>query len=120
MVIVLVAVFFVSGADAASVVMGMLSSRGNLSPTRPIVVLWGVFTGAAAAILLIAGGLEALQQPAIIAAAPFMLVMVGLLVGLFKALGQEVVPLFIPEPAPAQGTPRAVPANPSPPAMGTR
>src|SRR3712207_4423442 len=75
-VIVLVALFFVSGADAASVVMGMLSSRGNLSPTRPIVVLWGVFTGAAAAILLVAGGLEALQQAAIIAAAPFMIVMV--------------------------------------------
>ncbi|CAA9463304.1 MAG: Glycine betaine transporter OpuD [uncultured Solirubrobacteraceae bacterium] len=119
-VIVLVALFFVSGADAASVVMGMLSSRGNLSPSRPVVILWGVFTGSAAAILLVAGGLEALQQAAIIAAAPFMLVMVGLSVGLFKALGQEVAPLFVPEPAPGQAVPRAVPAKPSPPAMGAR
>jgi glycine betaine transporter len=68
-VIVLVALFFVSGADAASVVMGMLSSRGSLSPARPVVVLWGVFTGAAAAILLLAEGLSALQQAAIIAQA---------------------------------------------------
>jgi choline-glycine betaine transporter len=119
-VIVLVALFFVSGADAASVVMGMLSSSGNLSPTRPVVILWGVFTGAAAAILLVAGGLEALQQAAIIAAAPFMLVMVGLSVGLFKGLGQEVAPLFVPEPAPGPGTPRAVPVKPSPPPMGAR
>jgi choline-glycine betaine transporter len=119
-VIVLVALFFVSGADAASVVMGMLSSRGNLSPTRPVVILWGVFTGATAAILLVAGGLEALQQAAIIAAAPFMLVMIGLSIGLFKALGQEAAPLFIPEPAPAPSAPRAVPAKPSPPAMGAR
>src|ERR671914_1335589 len=31
-VVILVALFFISGADAASVVMGMLSSRGNLHP----------------------------------------------------------------------------------------
>jgi choline/carnitine/betaine transport len=88
-VIVLVALFFVSGADAASVVMGMLSSRGSLTPARPVVVMWGVFTGAAAAILLLAGGLPALQQAAIIAAAPFTLVMIGLCVSLFKALNAD-------------------------------
>ena len=91
-VIVLVALFFISGADAASVVMGMLSSRGSLTPARPVVVIWGVLTGAAAAILLLAGGLQALQQAAIIAAAPFTLVMIGLCVGLFKGLGQEAAP----------------------------
>ena len=88
-VIVLVALFFVSGADAASVVMGMLSSRGSLTPARPVIILWGVFTGAAAAILLVAGGLQALQQAAIIAAAPFTLVMIGLCVSLFKALSMD-------------------------------
>jgi choline-glycine betaine transporter len=101
-VIVLVALFFVSGADAASLVMGMLSSRGNLSPARPVTVLWGVSTGAAAAILLLAGGLEALQQAAIIAAAPFTLVMIGLCISLFKGLGREAVPLILPEPTAAQ------------------
>ena len=101
-VIVLVALFFISGADAASVVMGMLSSRGSLSPARPVVILWGVATGAASAVLLLAGGLEALQQAAIIAAAPFMVVMIGLCVGLFKALGTEAAPIILPEPAPGQ------------------
>ena len=47
--IVLVALFFVSGADAASLVMGMLSSRGSLTPPRAVTMLWGGVTGAAAA-----------------------------------------------------------------------
>ena len=99
-VIVLVALFFVSGADAASLVMGMLSSRGSLTPSRPVTVLWGVATGASAAILLLAGGLSSLQQAAIIAAAPFTIVMVGLCVSVFKALAEEAAPLIIPESAP--------------------
>jgi len=98
-VIVLVALFFVSGADAASVVMGMLSCRGSLSPPRPVIIVWGTCTGAAAAVLLLAGGLSALQQAAIIAAAPFTLVMIGLCLSLIKALNREVPPILTP-PAP--------------------
>ena len=41
-VIVLVGLFFVSGADAASLVMGMLSSRGVHNPPRPVTIFWGV------------------------------------------------------------------------------
>ena len=33
-VMLLVAIFFVSGADAASIVMGTLSQRGTLTPSR--------------------------------------------------------------------------------------
>jgi choline-glycine betaine transporter len=108
-VIVLVALFFVSGADAASLVMGMLSSRGSLSPARVVTVVWGVSTGAAAAILLLANGLTALQQAAIIAAAPFTVVMLGLCVSLFKALASDVPAVIRPEPAPgtAESTPAA-------------
>jgi choline/carnitine/betaine transport len=89
LVIVLVALFFVSGADAASVVMGMLSTGGAISPPRWVVIVWGVLTGAAASVLLLAGGLDALQQAAIIAAAPFLLVMIGLCVSLIMALRDD-------------------------------
>ena len=99
-VIVLVALFFISGADAASLVMGMLSSYGNLNPGRLVTVFWGVSTGASAAVLLLAGGLSSLQQAAIIAAAPFTLVMIGLCISVFKALAEEAAPLIIPESAP--------------------
>jgi len=108
-VIVLVALFFVSGADAASVVMGMLSCRGSLSPPRIIVVVWGVLMGAAASVLLLAGGLEALQQAAILVAAPFLLVMIGLSVGLMKALRADSAQLVI-EPQPATRFEREEPA----------
>jgi glycine betaine transporter len=111
--IILVAFFFVSGADAASVVMGMLSSRGNINPQSWIVVIWGTLTGAAAAILLLAGGLDGLQTAAILSAAPFVLVMIGLCWSLLKALRTEQVPGVIPgaeapEPGRAMSRPRGV------------
>jgi glycine betaine transporter len=101
-VIVLVALFFVSGADAASLVMGMLSTRGSLAPPRPVTVMWGVSTGAAAAILLLANGLSALQQAAIIAAAPFTLVMIGLCISLLKGMAGEAGQLVVTEPSPRE------------------
>ncbi|MGH3750296.1 MAG: BCCT family transporter, partial [Micromonosporaceae bacterium] len=91
-VIILVALFFVSGADAGSVVMGTLSSRGALEPSNSVVILWGVLTGAVAAVLLYAGGenaLLALQTLTIIAALPFLFVMVGVCWGLMRELRQE-------------------------------
>jgi choline/carnitine/betaine transport len=87
LVMVLVAIFFVSGADAASIVMGSLSERGTLSPSRKSVIFWGVVMGAVAAVMLLVGGDEALtglQNLTIIAALPFALVMVGLAVSLAK------------------------------------
>jgi glycine betaine transporter len=88
--IFLVAIFFVSGADAASVVMGMLSSRGSLTPDSGIVVLWGALAAASAAVLLVMGGLKGLQTASIIAAAPFLLVMIGLCVALWRSLMDEL------------------------------
>ena len=38
---ILVAIFFVSGADAASIVMGTLSQKGTIEPSRWIVIFWG-------------------------------------------------------------------------------
>ncbi|MBP7000465.1 BCCT family transporter [Amaricoccus sp.] len=86
----LVAIFFVSGADAGSVVMGMLSERGTTEPASRVVVLWGVMAGASASVLLVMGGLGGLQTAAIIAAAPFLVVMGGLCVSLWHALMDEL------------------------------
>ena len=98
--IILVALFFVSGADAASMVMGMLSSKGHLHPKAWTVIVWGVFTGAAAAICLLAGAIQgsvdaaltALQSVAIASAAPFVLILIGLCFSIMKALREEQVP----------------------------
>ncbi|MCW2536179.1 MAG: Choline/carnitine/betaine transporter [Modestobacter sp.] len=92
LVMVLVAIFFVSGADAASIVMGSLSERGTLQPSRMTVVFWGVVMGAVAAVMLLVGGddaLTGLQNLTIIAALPFALVMVGMAVALAKDLRSD-------------------------------
>ncbi|WP_370287610.1 BCCT family transporter [Nocardioides sp.] len=87
-VMVLVAIFFVSGADAASIVMGSLSEHGSTSPRRPVVIFWGVATGAVAAVMLLAGtdALEGLQTITIVAALPFVFVLIGLAVSLVADL----------------------------------
>ncbi|XKG28307.1 BCCT family transporter [Phycicoccus jejuensis] len=93
-VMVLVAIFFVSGADAASIVMGTLSQRGTMEPSRWNVVFWGVATGAVAAVMLLVGGdsaLTGLQNLTIVAALPFALVMVGLAWALVRDLREDPV-----------------------------
>ncbi|MER7054249.1 BCCT family transporter [Streptomyces sp. NPDC000351] len=98
LVMVLVGIFFVSGADAASIVMGTLSQKGALEPSRWVVVFWGVVTGAVAAIMLLVGSgegdaLAGLQNLTILAAAPFVVVMIGMCVALMRDLRRD--PLMV-------------------------
>jgi choline-glycine betaine transporter len=91
-----VGIFFVSGADAASIVMGTLSERGTIEPSRPTVIFWGVATGAVAAVMLLVGGanaLDGLQTITIVAALPFAVVMIGLAAALVKDLRND--PLMV-------------------------
>lgn len=91
-VMLLVGIFFVSGADAASIVMGTLSERGTIEPSRPTVIFWGVATGAVAAVMLLVGGanaLSGLQTITIVAALPFAVVMIGLAAALVKDLRND-------------------------------
>ncbi|MGC5026406.1 MULTISPECIES: BCCT family transporter [unclassified Tsukamurella] len=100
LVVLLVGIFFVSGADSASIVMGTLSQRGAEEPNRMITIFWGVLTGTVAALLLWVSGDDALtgiKQMAIIAAAPFLVVMVGMCVGLMMDLWHD--PLIVAERA---------------------
>jgi glycine betaine transporter len=85
----LIAIFFVTGADSASIVMGMLSQRGCEEPKRRLTVFWGVTTGAVAAVLLWSGGLKALQTLVILVAGPFMLILIAMCVSTLKALRDE-------------------------------
>jgi choline/carnitine/betaine transport len=109
LVVVLVSIFFVSGADAASIVMGSLSERGTLEPSRPTVIFWGVATGAVAAVMLLVGGDEALsglQTITIVAALPFVVVMIGLCVSLVRDLRND--PLVVRREYGAQAVEQAV------------
>jgi glycine betaine transporter len=93
--IFLIAIFFITGADSASIVMGMLSQHGDEEPKRWLVIFWGVAQGAVASVLLWSGGdelrsgLEALQRLVIIVGGVFMLVIIAMCVSLMKALRAE-------------------------------
>jgi choline/carnitine/betaine transport len=96
---VLVAIFFITGADSASLVMSSLSSNGSSEPKRGLVIFWGTLTGAVAAVMLLAGGdepseaLSGLQRITIVAALPFVVVMLLLCFALAKDLRRDPLSL---------------------------
>jgi choline-glycine betaine transporter len=96
---VLIGIFFVTGADSASLVMSSLSSNGSNEPSRGLVIFWGLLTGAVAAVMLLAGGdvpseaLSGLQRITIVAALPFVLVMLLLCFALARDLRRDQLSL---------------------------
>jgi choline/glycine/proline betaine transport protein len=65
-------------------------------PEPPVMhrVIWGLKEGLVAAVLLLAGGLSALQTAAITAALPFSVIMLFMAWGLVRALRAERQPSF--------------------------
>ena len=87
--VVLVIMYFVTSADSNTYVLAVISSDGRLHPSRPLMGMWGVLTGATAAVLLYAGGLEALQTAVMLSAAPFIFVILALAVSLVMMLRRD-------------------------------
>lgn len=87
--IALVVLYFVTGADSNTYVLSVISSDGRMDPSRSMMCMWGLLTGATAAVLLYAGGLEALQAAVMLSAAPFILVILALAVSLVMLLRRD-------------------------------
>ena len=81
--------FFVVSADSCTIVLGMLSSGGNADPKNSIKIFWGVAMGASAGILLVMGGLKALETASILGAFPFTIVMFFILYTTIKMLNDD-------------------------------
>lgn len=96
--VLLVAIFFVTSADSGSLVIDTIASGGADETPRWQRVYWCLLLGASAAILLVAGGLGALQAATLAAALPFAVIMVLLLWGLARQMGADVRGLTL-EPA---------------------
>lgn len=90
--IVVVALFFATSADSASLVVDMLcSGDGEAGPVRQR-AFWGISLGAIAASLIVLGGdeaLETLQQVITVMGLPIFVLVFAMLVTLFLALRQE-------------------------------
>lgn len=84
--LVVIFTFFVVSADSATIVLGMFSSGGDNSPRTSLKILWGVAMAASAGILMVMGGLKAVQTVSIVAVLPFIFIMFGLCYSTYKML----------------------------------
>jgi glycine betaine transporter len=71
--IVLLFTFLVTSADSATFVISMMTSRGNLDPPLRLKVFWGVVLAALTLVLVVGGGVDALQAATLVFAFPLVL-----------------------------------------------
>src|SRR5690606_32935966 len=81
-----IVLFFVTSSDSASLVVDMIASGGKQDPPVGQRIFWALLEGVVAAVLLIAGGLTALQTAAITTAVPFCLIVIAMCVALVRGL----------------------------------
>jgi len=84
-----VILFFITSSDSASLVADMIASGGNQNPTMGTRLFWGILEGVLAAVLLMAGGLTALQTGSIVLGLPLVLVIIVMCVSLVRGLRQD-------------------------------
>jgi choline/glycine/proline betaine transport protein len=85
----LVMIFFVTSCDSGSLVMGILTCGGRTDIGVPQRAFWAVLAGVVAAVLMLGGGLTALQTASISTGLPFAVVVVLMAVGLVKAFRMD-------------------------------
>ncbi|EOG3620232.1 BCCT family transporter [Pseudomonas putida] len=101
-VCLLLAVHFVTAADAGTQVMCMLNAVGGVSPPNWLRVMWCVLEGAIAASLIIAGGLTAIQLASIVVGLPIAIYMALASYSLLRTLRMNAE-LTAPANTPAKG-----------------
>ncbi|MDZ7833652.1 MAG: BCCT family transporter [Desulfobacterales bacterium] len=87
--IVLVISFFVTSSDSGSLVVDAFTSGGKLNSPVGQRVFWATMEGAVAAVLLIGGGLSALQTASITTGLPFAVLLLIMGYSLWKGLNNE-------------------------------
>ncbi|RTQ92718.1 BCCT family transporter [Lysinibacillus telephonicus] len=91
--IILIFTFLITSADSATFIMASMTSKGSMNPAVITKLNWGVLMAAISAVLLYAGGLDALQTASLIAALPFTVILLMLGVTLWRMLIKEVIPI---------------------------
>ncbi len=92
--IILIVLWFVTSSDSGSFVIDMLTAGGDPNPPKVQRIFWAVTEGAVASVLLVAGGLNALQAAAVVAGFPFAVVCMLILIGLVKALRWDTLIIY--------------------------
>jgi len=92
--LLLLATFFITSADSASTVMASLSQNGKSDAKPWLAGIWGVATAFVGLTLLLAGGskaLNALQSVTIVAATPFLFILIGLMFAFVKDVRNDTI-----------------------------
>ena len=92
----LLASWFITSSDSGTLVITTILSLGNDDPAKPMRIFWGAVIGAVAAVLLVAGGLGALQTASIAAALPLSVVIILMTLGILKSLFQNPAAVRLP------------------------
>jgi choline/glycine/proline betaine transport protein len=87
--IVMVVIFFVTSSDSSAMVIDMLASNGDSRPPLWQRIFWSCMIGVVALVLMLAGGLKALQTATIATALPFSVILLVSAYGLLKALAVD-------------------------------
>ncbi len=87
--ILLVVTFFVTSSDSGSLVIDHLTSGGKHDVPRTQRVFWAITEGAVAAVLLVGGGLAALQTASITTGLPFAVILLVMVYSVFVGLDTE-------------------------------
>ncbi len=85
----LLATWFITSSDSGTLVITTMLSMGDDNPPQRFRIVWGLGEGFVAAVLLLAGGLAALQTAAIAAALPVSVIMLMMTYGIVKSLHED-------------------------------
>ncbi len=85
----LLATWFITSSDSGTLVITTMLSMGDDDPPQRFRIFWGIGEGFVAAVLLLVGGLKALQTAAIAAALPVSVIMLFMTYGLIKSLTDD-------------------------------
>ncbi|MDQ7051062.1 MAG: BCCT family transporter [Enterobacterales bacterium] len=91
LVVVLLLTFLVTSADSAILVVNTINSGGDESQKgKTHIGIWGLALSLVIAVLILAGGLEALKASMFVGALPFSLIMVLMAISLLIAIYQDL------------------------------
>ncbi len=85
----LLATWFITSSDSGTLVITTILSMGDDDPPKVFRIIWGLGEGFVAAVLLLAGGLAALQTASIAAGFPISFVLLAMAWGLIKSLAED-------------------------------
>ena len=91
LIVVLLLTYLVTTADSAVLVINTISAAGKEGEkARAHIVVWGCALGGMVGVLLLAGGLKAIQTAMVIGALPFSVVMVLMGISVTKAIYRDI------------------------------